>query len=99
MTVSYREMQTTPPEWRWGWVVRRVLGHAAWALAIMAAGALCSRVARVIAHEVAEDSRVQREHEGAQRRGRIAACVARGGTWNEGDVGGRLSEWCSGVRR
>lgn len=99
MTVSYREMQATPPARRWGWAVRRVLVWSLYPLAIMAAGALSSRVIRVIAHEVAEDSRVQREHEGAQRRGRIAACVARGGTWNEGTIDGKPCEWCAGVRR
>jgi len=99
VTVSYREMQTTPPVWRWGWAVRRALGHTAWALALMAAGFACSRAVRVIAREVAEDSRVRRELEAGERRGRIAACVARGGTWNEGEVGGKPSEWCAGVRR
>lgn len=43
--------------------------------------------------------RRQVESNDARRRSRMMECVARGGSWNEGIVGGSLSEWCAGLRR
>lgn len=107
----YREMEAGEPRREVGW--RRALRNAAWPLAAVVTSALCSfgvRECNAIEKAEAEAVRQAEEHTLAQkrmdderaatqRRGRIAACVARGGTWSEGTIDGRPAEWCSWRQR
>lgn len=97
--MSYREMETTPPARRWGWVLRRRAVNALWALAVASAALLAAREARKGVREIAADI-LRREQlaEGA-RAARAAECIRGGGTWNVGTVDGRPAEWCARGQR
>ena len=97
--MTYREMEPTPPARQWGWAVRRALLWAVRVVCLIAGIAMGAKGCSAFTAWADENDRTERERYEAAKRGRIAACVARGGTWNEGDVGGKPSEWCAGVRR